>query len=127
MPLANVVRHLKPAQSALMARWLTLIALQTMTKSEPPRAARAGQAGVLVRQRAEGRISKRTLAWLAICFAATHDAAKLQYTLPRVGWLTCQLWFSGLSAAKVQVAQPLALPRLGVERLCLAACCKSNR
>ncbi|DBA71606.1 TPA: hypothetical protein ACH3X2_001070 [Trebouxia sp. C0005] len=46
-----------------MARWLTLIALQIMTKSEPPRATRAGQAG--------------------------------------------------LSAAKVQVAQPLALPRLG--------------
>jgi len=46
---------LKPAQSALMARWLTLIALQTMTKSEPPWAARAGQAGVLVRQRAEGQ------------------------------------------------------------------------
>ena len=105
-----------------MARRLTLVALQTTTKSEPP-ATRAGPAGVLVRR---GSISKRTLAWLAGSFAAVQDAANLQCALPRVGWLTCELWFSGLSAARVQV-QPLALPRLGVERLCVAASCKSNR
>jgi hypothetical protein len=111
-----------------MARWMTLIALQTMTKSEPPRATRAGQAGVLARQRAKGLGFKRTLAWLAGCFAAIQHAANLHCTQRRVGWLTCQLWFSGLSAAKFQVAQPLALPRLGVERLWLqlAASCKSN-
>ncbi len=95
-----------------MARWMTLIALQTMTKSEPPRATRAGQAGVLARQRAKGLGFKRTLAWLAGCFAAIQHAANLHCTQRRVGWLTCQLWFSGLSAAKFQVAQPLALPRL---------------